>query len=120
LIVISLERNGTEVPMLLSQCFRLPAGRPVDREPADRLGLRATARALGGDLAQLTVSARRFAYGVRVSVPGYEPDDDAFCIEPGHQRELRLRRVSDEASLAGSIGALNLIGRVSIVEEAGE
>jgi beta-mannosidase len=109
LIAISLERDGE----LLSQCFRLPAGRPSRRERPEQLGLTAAVQPLNERTARLKVSSTRFAYGVRAVVPGFRADDDAFCVEPGGERVIPLRRVS-EASGAGSLTALNLDGRVRL------
>ena len=63
---------------------------------------------------------RRLAYGVRIAMPGFEPADDAFCLEPGGERQITLRRISDEraAADAGTLTALNLSGRAAIVSEA--
>ncbi|MDQ6803604.1 MAG: glycoside hydrolase family 2 protein [Actinomycetota bacterium] len=109
-IVVSLEQEGH----LLSQSFRFPAGRPVQREPASRLGVRAILHEGG----KLSVSSERLLYGVRVTVLGFEPADDAFSVEPGHRRELELTRRTDAAGPAtGSITALNLSGRVVIERE---
>src|SRR5262249_21576904 len=104
LIVISLEREDGE---LLSQCFRLPAGRPTWRETPERLGVEVHAQPLNEDSASLTVSSDRFLYGVRPSVPGFCPEDDAFCVEPGRPRVVVLRRTAVGAEAArGSITAL--------------
>ncbi|HEY1511467.1 MAG TPA: hypothetical protein VGF93_20835 [Solirubrobacteraceae bacterium] len=109
LIAISLERDGE----MLSQCFRLPAGRPSRRERPEQLGLTAVVQQRDERTAQLTVSSSRFAYGVRAAVPGFRSDDDAFCVEPGGERVISLRRVS-EASGAGTLTALNLDGRMRL------
>jgi beta-mannosidase len=112
LIVASLERADGE---LESQCFRLPTGRPLRRETPDRLGVEVHAQPTGDNSASLTVASERFLYGVRPSVPGFRPEDDAFCVEPGRPRVLALRRIVDGAEATqGSITALNLDGRVPI------
>jgi beta-mannosidase len=117
LIVVSLERGNTDPPALVSQSFRLPIDRPLRRESSEQLGLTARAQRVGDGLARLSLRARRFAYGVRVAVPGYEPDDDGFCIEPGHSREVLLRALGEEGAPRGSVGALNLAGRVPIEDQ---
>jgi beta-mannosidase len=109
LIAISLERDGA----LLSQCFRFPAGRPSRRERPEQLGLSARVEPIDDRSARLTVTSTRFAYGVRAAIPGFSADDDAFCVEPGGERAIPLRRVSD-ASGAGSLTALNLDGRMRL------
>jgi beta-mannosidase len=118
LIVLSLERHGGHRTELLSQSFRLPAGRPAVREPAGQLGVSATMRVTSDSAAQVTVSSRRFAYGVSLRVPGFICADDAFSVEPGHERSIDLRRLprSPEPG-GGSLTALNLAGRVQIAQE---
>jgi len=117
LIVISLERGEGGDAELISQAFRLPVGRPAEREPASRLGLQASAESIGDDRVRLSLRSERFAYGVRVHVPGLMLPDDAFSIEPGRQRVLTGRRTADATSrLAGRLTALNLAGHVPITE----
>ena len=118
LIVLTLERHDGEGDAL-SQAFRLPVGRPGRRELAAALGLSARAHEVGHEEALVTVSSKRFAYGVRLNVPGFAPADDAFSIEPGHSRDIVLRRTADtDDAVAGHVLALNLAGRLSI--EIGE
>ena len=113
--MLSLERAGENGIDLLSQCFRFPAGRPLGRETAARLGFAANLSATGEDLAVLTVNARRFAYGVRVHVPGFRATDDAFSLEPGGERRIELVRSADGASAdGGTLTALNLVGGVAV------
>ena len=65
------------------------------------------------------MSSKRFAYGVRVRVPGYVPDDDAFSLEPGRAREVGLRRTGEPAGATGHLTALNLSGRVAVEARSG-
>jgi beta-mannosidase len=119
LIVASLERLGEQGTQLLSQAVLFPAGRPTAVESAESLGLQARASPLDESLSRLSVRSSRLAYGVRVHVPGHVPDDDAFSIEPGGERSLLLRRCdSGTEPAAGTLTALNLDGRVRIVQEA--
>jgi beta-mannosidase len=119
LIVLSLEGGEAEGRRLLSQSLRFPASRPRGAEPAARLELSATVHGIAADTAVLSLSAKRFVYGVRVRVPGFVPDDDGFSLEPGHRRDISLRRVAPGAEPVGSVTALNLVGRVSVRPEAG-
>jgi beta-mannosidase len=114
LIVLSLENGDERRP--LSQSFRFPAGRPARAESASQLGLRATFRSLDEESGTVTVASRRLAYGVRLHVPGFAPDDDAFGVEPGHERTIELRRADGAAGASGTghLTALNLVGRVPI------
>ena len=115
LVVVSLERDEHEDPILISQSVRFPAGRPTVRESADRLGLLASACQMDDETVRLSVKARRLAYGVRIHAPGFVPDDDAFSIEPGKERVVRLRarKVGAEFSEA-AVTALNLEGRLRV------
>jgi hypothetical protein len=61
------------------------------------------------------VRSRAFVYGVRPVIAGHEPVDDAFSVEPGHARVVRLRATGGVGSSArGSLTALNLAGRAPI------
>jgi beta-mannosidase len=120
LIALSLERERGGGWDVISQAFRFPAGRPHTVQPASRLGLSGVLRRDGGDRARLTVTSTRFAYGVRIRVPGYVADDDAFGVEPGHDRVLQLTATEEPpAPPAGSLTALNLAGRapITVVDE---
>jgi beta-mannosidase len=116
LVVCSLERDADGGSELLSQCFRLPAGRLLPRETPSRLGLEATLTATGGEAAELSLRSRRFVYGLRVDLPGFVAADDAFSIEPGGERRVALRRAGEGAAgRDGTLTALNLAGRVPII-----
>jgi beta-mannosidase len=115
-VVCSLERDGGQGVELLSQCFRLPAGRLLAREPAARLGLTATLTSSGEDRTELQIRAQCFVYGVRVHLPGFRAADDAFSIEPGGERRIAVARVDGAPPGAdGALTALNLAGRVPIM-----
>jgi beta-mannosidase len=115
LIVATLERDASGETQTLSQAFRFPAGRPSAQRSAEDLGLTA---AIGHDAAGdpcLRVASRALAYGVRASVPGCVASDDAFCVEPAHERVLALRAVSSaDPADNGVVTALNMSGRVRI------
>ena len=75
----------------------------------------------GDEPAVLTVRTRRFAHGVRVHVPGFDPSDDAFSVEPGGERRIELTRAAGDAPAdRGALTALNLIGRVAIADADGD
>ncbi len=113
-IVASLHRGAGE-EQLISQAFLFPAGRPLAPQSHSTLGLRAVARETA-DGAELTVRSEGLAYGVRIHVPGYDPDDDAFSVEPGASRQVRLVRQKDVRPDAESsiLTALNLVGSVKL------
>ncbi len=113
-IVASLE-SAAEPSELLSQAIRFPAARPKARETPARIGIDVSARPDVAGAVALTVFCRRLAYGVRLRAPGFLPDDDAFCVEPGGERVVRLRPASAESQFGGaSLTALNLDGPVTI------
>jgi beta-mannosidase len=115
LLVASLEQPGDPGVELLSQALRFPAGRPTAAESGERLGLHVTAQQGPAELVRLSVRSKRLAYGVRVHVPGYIPDDDAFSVEPGGERIVLLRaRATDTPFPGGSLSAVNLQGRIHI------
>jgi beta-mannosidase len=115
-VACSLERDTQDGVELLSQCFRLPAGRALQRESAARLGLQATLSATGDGAAELKIRAKCFVYGVGVHLPGFQADDDAFSIEPGGERRIALRALAGEVGPGdGALTALNLAGRLPIM-----
>jgi beta-mannosidase len=114
LVAVSLEQPGAGGEPL-SQSFRFPAGRPLTREPPDRLGLTATLGGGAGHAWDLAINSRRFAYCVRVNVPGFKASDDAFSVEPGGSRTIRLTGSQEGARPAGTLSALNLSGHVPIM-----
>ncbi len=109
LVVATLEDGDG----LRSQAFAFPAGRLAPPEPAGVLGLEAAVSGAANGSPVLHVSSRRFADGVRIEAPGFNPSDDAFGVEPGGMRVVRLQALEPGAELRGaSLTALNLDGRV--------
>ncbi len=110
-IAVSLERDDE----LLGQAFRFPAGRPTQPVAAGELGLRAAASIVGEDTMAVEIRSDRLAYGVQVHAPGFDASDDAFTVEPGGSRTIRLTARRPGATLHGAqLGAVNLHGRVGI------
>jgi len=142
LIVFSLERlSASGPPEVLSQACRFPLARPSGRESAARLGLSATVRLGGADegAAEVRIESDRFLYGARLTIPGFVADDDTFFVEPGHAKDVGLRRAGGagdpgqrgalgersaraepSAPAGGSLTALNLAGRVHVEPDRGE
>jgi hypothetical protein len=85
----------------------------------DRLGLEATLHGSDEDAPVLRIATRGFACGVRVDAPGFRPSDDAFSIEPGHAREIALRREGQVATVGGIVTALNMQGSVRVAPASG-
>jgi beta-mannosidase len=120
-VVASLEREEIDGPAPLSQAFRFPAGRPLDRQAAAELGLQASLQPSPEEGFALALQSRRLAYGVRIHTPGFSPSDDALTLEPGVRRVITLSpsdHVHDEEQTpAGWITALNMQGRVHVATE---
>lgn len=114
-VVASLERETRGLTTLISQAFCFPTSHPSSVETPERLGLCAAARQ-ACDGPEVTVRSRRLAYGVRLHVAGYESDDDAFSVEPGGSRTVRLRATGGANSpvVDGWVSAVNLAGHVEI------
>jgi len=111
-VALTLERESPAGLEIVSQAFRLPAGRPLAREAS--LGLAGELLAgRGADELVARLSSRRFAYGVRFHSQGLIPADDAFSIEPGGERLIGLRRRPGwSGALEVCLSALNLRGEV--------
>ncbi|HEX4034590.1 MAG TPA: hypothetical protein VHX66_09115 [Solirubrobacteraceae bacterium] len=107
--VVAATLTGAETGEQLAQSFRLPAGRPLERESASDLGASATLEEDGP--ARVVIETRRFLYGVRLEMAGCEPADDAFSVEPGGRRSVALQGAPGTEA---SITALNLRGRLPI------
>ncbi len=114
LVVVSLERDVAGACQLLSQSFRFPAGRPSVALTAAALGLTAEVSTPPGGEPRLVVASSAFVYSVRVRIPGYLTDDDAFSVEPGHSRVIRLTPIAGRSPVGGNLIALNLAGRLRI------
>ena len=110
-VAATLESGGAR----LAQAFHYPVAQAGRRRSADELGLAARLRAEGADHV-LELESRRSVRGVRIDAPGYVPDDDAFDLEPGHTRTVRLRPAPDAAPGSVLVRALDLAGSI----EAGQ
>jgi len=116
-IVVSLERDGgdRDGTQTLGQAVRFPAGRPLERESPEQMGLEVQSTSLVGGDVRLVLASRRLAYGVRIDVAGFLPSDDGFFIEPGGVRSVTLRRTAPHSSFAhGRITAVNLQGQLEL------
>ncbi len=112
------DEHADAAARILSQTLRFPSGRPLDREPPERLGLVAGARVQPDGCVRMTISSRRVAYAVAIHAPGFLASDDGFSIEPGGSRTVTLRPHGAPHSLQDArIGAVNMSGRVKIALE---
>jgi beta-mannosidase len=118
LIALSLERGHAGETELLSQSFRFPAGRPTAVHGAAVIGLDGRLERMPAGGIRLRLSSRRFAYGVRVGVPGFVAADDAVGIEPGHERSIMLTPATGEfggrSGEGAALTALNVTGRITV------
>jgi beta-mannosidase len=113
-IVASLE-SVDEPGMLISQAMRFPAGRPLGRDSGERTGVRAAARQDADGSVSIAIDCERLLYGAFLDIPGYEPEDNAFSVEPAISRVIRARPVSAGSNfVGGSLKALNLSDTVAI------
>lgn len=105
-VVASLEASGVpdRAPAVL-----FPEGRPLTPMSAEALGLSAEHVVHDGRPAVLLRSTR-LVWGLRLQVPEAVPSDDAFCLEPGHDRLVWL----DAVSVGGTVTALNLQGALAV------
>jgi beta-mannosidase len=116
-IVVSLERDDAADAgsKLISQAVRFPAGRPLEREPPEQLGVSVQSTPLSNGDTRLTLASRRLAYGVRIAAPGLRASDDGFFIEPGGTRRVTLHPNSGESSPAsGRLLAVNMTGDLEL------
>lgn len=121
-VLVSLEQSGGSPAEPLSQSFRFPVGWPTRVESSAAVGLTASAELTPAGLPRVSVRSQRLAYGVRLHVPGFEPEDDAFSVEPAGARVIRLHPTAPGAEFTGGeVSAFNLRGRVRIARsEAAE
>jgi beta-mannosidase len=116
-IVVSLERDGDPDAgsKMISQTVRFPAGRPLEREPPEHLGLAVDTTPLPDGEVRLALSSTRLAYGVHIDAPGFLSSDDGFFIEPGGARSVTLRPTGREGSPGnGKLGAVNMHGHLEL------
>ena len=103
-IAATLRRTDGKV---VARAFHFVGSLPARREPD--VGLAATLVARPDDGRAITVSSRRFAQTVRVEVPGFRCEDDAFHLAPGESRTLALTADLSSGAPAGrtTVRALN-------------
>jgi beta-mannosidase len=89
----------------LAQSFYFPLGHAF--EPERDLGVRAVVQVAANGSYILKVSTERFAQAVAIEAPGYVPYDNYFHLEPGGEREVRLRPSGPPQKLKGVVRPLN-------------
>jgi beta-mannosidase len=90
---------------LISQAIYLPLGPRRPRE--GDVGLVATGRPLGSGTWEVTITTRRFAQWVSVSVPGFQPSDSWFHLPPGATRIITLDGGQGSERPRGSVRSIN-------------
>ncbi|MGH2907793.1 MAG: glycoside hydrolase family 2 protein, partial [Solirubrobacteraceae bacterium] len=97
----------------LSRAVHFPAGPPTGRAPATSLGISGHAErdARGG--VSVSLRSRALIHGVRVRAPGYEADDEGFCLEPEHERVITLQPREPEPGPV-TVTALNLAAPITL------
>ncbi len=114
-IVVSLERDDRGDSQIIAQAVRFPAGRPLEREAPEQLGLAVEAATLPGGDTRLALTSERLAYGVRIDAPGFLASDDGFSIEPGGTRSVSLQPIGPTSALERArVLALNMEGHLRI------
>ncbi|WP_051471518.1 glycoside hydrolase family 2 protein [Patulibacter minatonensis] len=113
LVVATLEEPGGHP---LSQAVAFPAGRPLTRRSAASIGLTGTLGTDADGRPEVVLKTRALADGVRVSAPGWTPEDDAFAIAPGSSRRIALRPRSADAPPPTSVlvRALNVTDTLAV------
>ncbi len=112
-IFVTLESDDPAAP--LSQTVRFPGGLPRERVPAARMGLRGTVEQSPEGAVSIDLETTLLAYGVRVLAPGFAAADDAFSLEPGAARRVRLAPLMGDAEFTGAtLSALNMHGTVRV------
>ena len=92
---------------VLARAFHFIGALPSDRETD--VGLSATLATAADGGRSITVTTRRFAQTVRVEVPGFRCEDDAFHLAPGESRTLALTPAAAAAQWAA-----HEVGRVTM------
>jgi beta-mannosidase len=113
-IVVTLrDPDGTQ----LAEAMHFPGG--LGATHGSDLGLRAVASMCDDRTAELVVSSRRLAQGVRIDAPGYQPDDDYFNLRPDSEVRIILRGAPGQR-FQGAVHALNSTrsARIEIVTMA--
>ena len=120
-IVVGLERDaglavGAET---ISHAVRFPAGRPLERESPEQLGLAIDVASLTDGGVRLRCSSTRLVYGVHLDTPGFLPSDDGFFIEPGVAHSVTLRPNGQVGTLEQcTLGAVNMDGQLELQRAA--
>jgi len=112
-IAVSLHMSPGDIPF--AQSFRFPAGRTTERVPVSELGLTGETRVHADETIEVHLSSRRFAWGVRVALPGFLPDDAYFGMEPGIKRRILLTPIRTGNTPANvTVTAINAEGRFPV------
>jgi beta-mannosidase len=89
----------------LSEAFHFP--RKLPSHPEIDLGVGFQATRVSDELWKATVSARRTAFAVELSLRDFEPDDNYFHLAPGKARVVGLRALRAGARPQGTARPIN-------------
>jgi beta-mannosidase len=107
-----LESAGLEQ----ADSYYFPNGYRIQPETTSAVGLTASYR-WEGDRCLVTLKAEKVLYGVRVAAKNAMASDNYFALEPGRSREVVLSLSDPLRFRAPVITAVNMDGRLSVVEE---
>lgn len=96
----------------IAQAFYFPGG--LDNRQESDVGLNAFGTRVDVNTLELKVSSKRLAIGVYLDVPGFQPDNEYFHLEPGSEAQIRLRSVEGMREPVGTIHAINAMASVRI------
>jgi beta-mannosidase len=116
-VVVTLEPVDGDPDRPVSQAFRFPVGRPASAETADELGLEVGVLQASDQRITVRLAARKLVHAVRLELPGFDAEDDAFSIEPGHGRKIEFQRragADDTTPRRLTVTAANLVGAIEV------
>ena len=103
----------------ISHAVRFPAGRPLERESPEQLGLAIEWLPSRMEVFGSRCSSTRLVYGVHLDAPGFLPSDDGFFIEPGVAHSVTLRPNGQVGTLEQcTLGAVNMDGQLELQRAA--
>ncbi len=101
---------------VISEDFYLTRSRDPEALHLPAETLQCHAEALGDGHCRVTLQSDRFLHGVRLSAPGFLPDDNYFHLPPARSKTVTFAPLSNAGrrTLKASIEALNLVGELTL------